>query len=117
MPSITGPDQHGVDVLAGEEFAKIAVQHAIRVAVVLIDEFLSGLTPRRLYVADRDALHIRFGKDSAEVVGRAGPNSDHTQDDSLGSRNGLIHPQRLGGNDPGKSDCPRSHGTLHEITP
>ncbi|MEZ6100761.1 MAG: hypothetical protein R3E01_17475 [Pirellulaceae bacterium] len=43
MPAVSGGDQHGVDIGAGEEFAEVAIGLAVLVAVVLVDELFSGI--------------------------------------------------------------------------
>ena len=93
MPAVAGGDQHGVDVLAVEQFAEVAESGAVLVAVMLVHEFLAQLAPAlqpalpvqpaRLHVTDRQALHVGMLEHSGEVVGATRANADHAQSDAL----------------------------------
>ena len=102
VPAVAGGDDHGVDVLAGQQFAEVAEQPAILVAVVLIDERLAGLAAAGLHVGDRHALDIGQAEHRAQVVRAARTDPDHSERDLLARGDCTVAAQRVGGNNPGE---------------
>ncbi len=99
VPAVAGGDQHRVDVLAREQFAEIAIEHAILVAVMLIDQGLAGVPTAGLHVGDRHALHVRQTEHGLQVVGAAGTDADHAERDLFAGRRRAVQPQDARGHD------------------
>ena len=55
MPAISGGNQHGVDVFAGEQFAKVAQDDAVLGLVLLVDQLLGRIATAGLHVGNRHA--------------------------------------------------------------
>ena len=79
VPAVAGGDQHGVDVLAVEQFAEVAVKLAVLVAVVLVHQRLAGLAPLGLHVGNRHAADIRERQHRLQVVGAARTDADDSR--------------------------------------
>ena len=58
MPTIAGGDNHCIDIVAREHFTKIAIEFAILIAIVPVDQLLSCSAPRLLHIGDGDTLHV-----------------------------------------------------------
>ncbi len=86
VPVWTGGDQHGVNIIAGQQVAQIAVRGAILVAVLLVGLLLDGLAARGLNVADGHELHIRFPHEAAQIVSAAIADADAAQDNAFAGR-------------------------------
>ena len=89
VPAVARGDQHGVDVLAIEQLAKIADRLAVVVSVVLVDQRLARLATARLNVGDHHALHVGHGEHRLDIVGAPGPDADHAQRDLLARRHSI----------------------------
>ena len=117
MPAVAGGDQHGVDVAAGEQLAEVAVEHAVVVAVMLVDQFLAGFAAAGLDVADGHAPTHRSLQNATQVVGHTGTDSDHPQHDPLARRRRAVSAQGACRNDRRQCNCTgRGDGLSEELT-
>ena len=94
MPVRARGDQHGIDIVAVQEFAKVAILRAVLVAVLLVGDFLDRIAARRLHVAHGDELDVVLLQEAAEVVRPPVSDADAAQRDSFVGRNPFAAPLR-----------------------
>ena len=58
MPSIASSDDDCIDILSIQQLAKVSIQFAIGVSVMLVDKRLASISATGLDVRDCDALYI-----------------------------------------------------------
>ena len=58
MPTIAGRDQNGVDVLSIKQFTEVAIQSAVLISIVFVDQSLPCLSATRLNLCDRHTPHV-----------------------------------------------------------
>ena len=117
MPTIARGDQHRVDVLAGEQFAEVAIELAVLVAVVFVDQSLAGIAATRLHVGNGDAPYVAQTEHRRQVIGAAGTDSDHAEHNGLARRNTAILSQDVCGHDGRQSKCGTGHCRLTQKIP
>ena len=76
MPVGPGGDQHGIDIVAVEQFAKVAIHVAVLIAVLLVGHLLDRDAARFLHVADGHELDVLLFQEAAQVVGAAVADAD-----------------------------------------
>ena len=98
----SGGDQHGIDILAVEQFAKVAIAIAVFVAILLIDHGFDRIAAGRFDVADGDELDVFLFQEAAEVVGSSIADADAAQHDSLAGGDRAVEAQGRAGDDIGR---------------
>ncbi len=93
MPTIAGPDQDGVDVLAFHNLFMETGGAAILVGVMLIDHLLPPRPAVGETIAHRHALHVFLQKEMAEIAGIAAAQANDRQRNPVAWRNSLIFSQ------------------------
>ncbi len=83
MPAIPRGDQDGVDILAIEQFPQVAIQLAILVAIVLVNQSFASIPSALLNIGDRNAPHIVQTEYRCQVVRAAGTDPDDSQRNRL----------------------------------
>ena len=86
VPVRAGGDQHGVDVVAGQQLAEVAVGGAVRVAVLRVDHLLDRLAALGLHVADGHEPDVGLLQEAAQVVAAAVADADAADDDLFARR-------------------------------
>ena len=99
MPVIARGDQHGVNVLAGEQLEHITVHTAVLVAVFGIGHGLDLLAPAGLHVADGDEPHVRLVEHATQHVPATGTDADGAQHRLLTGRHSPVFAQSAGWDD------------------
>ena len=116
MPAIAGRDQHGVDVLAVEQLAEVAIEFAVLVSIVFVDQSLARIAAARLHVGDRDAPHVGQTKHRLQVVRAAGTDADHPERDSSRWARRAVPAQDVRRHDRWQSECGTGrHGPAQKI--
>jgi len=106
VPPVAGRDEDGIDVVAGEQFAEVAVQHAVGVAVFLVHHLLARSAASGLHVRNRDALHVRQRHHRIEDVAAAIADADDAERDSLaGGGSAALEAKCASGDDRGQGGC------------
>jgi len=90
VPSITGRNNHGIDILSIEKFAKIAMQFAIGVSIVFIDECLARIAPTCLNVGDCNALDIGKAEHGLQIISASRSDADDAKRDLVARSNGTA---------------------------
>jgi len=114
VPAVTGGDQHGVDVFAVEQLAKIAIELEVLVAVVFIDQLLAGLAAAGLHVGDGQAPHVGQAEHGLQIVRASRTDADHAQVDGFAGGDLSLAAQGTGGNDPRRGHQRAGGGRLAE---
>ncbi len=87
VPAISRCHNHRIDIVAVQQFAQVAVQHAIGVAVMFVDQFLAGVTAGLLHIGDRHAPNVFKLQHRFQVIGTPRSDADDTERDLFtGSR-------------------------------
>jgi hypothetical protein len=84
VPVRAGGDQHGIDIIAGQQFAQVAVGGAVLIAVFVVRHFLDRLAPVGFDVADGDELDIRGLEEDVEHVAAAVADPDRAKETRSG---------------------------------
>ena len=80
VPSVTGGDEHGVDIVAIEQLAEVAIGRAGRVAVLFVGHLLDGRSAVGSNVSDGHKLHVGLGKEcDCSTVAAAVANPDSAE--------------------------------------
>ena len=90
VPVRAGGDQHGVDIVAVEQLAKVAKHEAALIAVQFVDPLLDGDAAGFLDVADGGELHVLLLQEAAQVVRAAVADADAADDDPLAGGDGAV---------------------------
>ena len=83
VPVRPGRDQHGVDVVAGEQLAHIDVRGTVLVAIPVVHHGLGALPVVAADIADGDAVQIGFPQEAAQHVPATIADSNGAQHDSF----------------------------------
>ena len=112
MPAIAGRNENGVDILSVQDLAEVAIELAILVLVVFVDEAFARIAAARLNVGDGDTLHIGQLKHRLQVVGAAGPDADHAERNLFAGGDGAVAAQR---HVPARSSAERMRHCAHQM--
>ncbi len=104
VPAVAGGDQDGVDIGPGQQLAEIAIENAIVVLVVAVDQLLSRLAAAGLNVGDGHNLHVALGEHALEVISASGADADHPQRDPLARGRDTATTLGTRGDDGGKRE-------------
>ena len=97
MPSITGGDEHGVDIVTGQDVVHVSIENAIAIPVVLVDNLLHPLSTSALQIGGRDHLHIGVQEKSRENVRASVSDTDSSKCDAFTWRDRSISSEHVRG--------------------
>jgi len=96
MPMVRRGDVHRVDIVAGQQFAKIIVGGAVLALVTLVHLGLFPIADIPANIAHRQVLHIRAAEETAKVPASLVAEADPAHADALARRNGAVPAQGAG---------------------
>ena len=117
MPAVTRGNQDGVDIIAGQQFAEVAIGVAFLVAVLFVGHLFDGLALISANIGDSDEADIGLLKHVAQHITATSANADPSQNNPFAGSHGSVQAQRRCRDNCG---C-REYGTgggcrLHEVT-
>ena len=83
MPVVGRANQHGIDVVAAGDFAKVAVSGAIRIAIVLVDRGHDRVEVGLVDVAHREDLDALMGHEILHDAHAASARANQAQGDAV----------------------------------
>ena len=86
MPVVGRANQHGIDVVAAGDFAKVAVSGAIRIAIVLVDRGHDRVEVGLVDVAHREDLDALMGHEILHDAHAASARANQAQGDAVAGR-------------------------------
>ncbi len=104
VPVIRRGDVHRVDVVAGEQFAKVVVGRAVGVAVFPIDLLLGGFADAAANIAHGDILHVAATEKGSLVAASHVADADPAHHDPIAGRWTRIIAQGARSNDVGDGE-------------
>ena len=93
MPVRPGRDQHGIDILAVEQLAEVAILCAVVVAVMLVGNFLDRIAANLFHVAHGQELNVLLLQEAAEIVRAPVADADAAHRDALARRDVAVEPE------------------------
>ena len=113
---VRGGDLHCVDVRAGDEFAKIFVSRAVRVAVEGVHHLFALGALCRVDVAYSHHLHLRIPQKSRHVVGALDAQTDHAERDAFRGGHEPRSAQGSVGDELPRANRPSGGGSFEKVT-
>ncbi len=111
-------DVHGIDIVAGEQFAKIIVGGAVLALVTLVHLGLFPIADILADIAHGEVLHIRAAQETAKVRASLVTEADPAHADALAGRDGAVPAQGARRDESGESQDGRGQsGRFNEFTP
>src|SRR5690606_3141847 len=104
MPMVGGGDQHRVDIVAGEQFAEVAIAGAIFVFVVRVDHAFRFRPMTGVDAGNRYDLDVGLFDELVDEVSPHASGADEAHGGPVAGRNGSVSSEGAGGNDRGKAD-------------
>ncbi len=117
VPVRTRGDQHGVDILAGQELTEVAVSGTLRVAVSAVDRSLDRLPPHFLDIANGRKAHVGLFQEAPQVVAAAVADADATDHDLFARRHSPVFAQHFAGQEGRQGHKARGLGHRRQESP
>ena len=102
MPVRSRGYQHGINIGAVQQLAKVAKHQTALVAIQFVHALLDGQTAGFLDVADRRELNVFFLQKAAEVIHSPVPNANSPHDDPFARSDSAVPAQCRAGDDRGR---------------